>query len=220
VFPLEELARKMGEIAPEVWGATVRDAAKKLAVMAVSGARKGIQDGVSPDGKPYKPLKHPRPGGGRDKPLQDKGLLKASLSASVTEGGLKLQASHPGANVHQFGAKIKARGNKRLAIPLTKEAKRVGSPRKNNFPRKLFVIGTDKSTAYLAEAVGKGKAAKIVIHYALVKEVNVPARPFVGFSAETMGNMAGLLEREFAEHWKAAIEAAYRANPLIKPGSP
>ena len=36
----------------------------------------------------------------------------------------------------------------------------------------------------MAERKGKGKKAKIVIHYVLKKEVTVPARPFIGFSPD------------------------------------
>lgn len=199
-----------------IWGETVRDSQDKLTTLAVSGAKDHFTSQRAPDGTPWKPLAHPRPTGG-NKVLRDKGLLAASISASVTEGELRLTASHPAANVHQFGATIRPKSARRLAIPLTRDAKRV--PRPREFPRPLFVVGTVSATAYLAESLGKGRRARIVFHYALVKEVTVPARPFVGFSQETLSKMVRLLYETFTEKLFAAFESAraanYAANPII-----
>lgn len=202
---LSELAKHMSATEPTVWGATVGICAKKLAVMAVSAARRGMRDGISPDGTPYKPLAHPRPNGG-DKPLRDKGLMAASLSASVTEGGLRLAASSPGANLHQYGGTVKAAPGKMLAIPLTREAKRVGSPRKNNFPRKLWVFSSPRNK-FLVETKGKGSKKQLVFHYILKDSVTVPARPFVGFSAATMSAMMEVLYESFTKQLITVLKA-------------
>lgn len=220
MLALHALAPSLLAAEPHLWGDTVRRCMPALRVMAVSGNKAFFQEGRGPDGKPWAPLKHPRPGkGGSGKPLQDRGLLKASISASVTETELKLSASRAGANTHQFGATIRPKNAKRLAIPLTPEAKRAGSPRKG-FPRPLFVVGVNDQVAYLAEQKGKGKRQTMVFHYVLVREVKIPQRVFVGFSAETLDKMTTLLGTEYNKGVVAALEgqrqAHYAANPLIR----
>ena len=75
-----------------------------VADFAVKAMRDGMRAGVSPDGTPYRPLKRPRRGGRGGGPLIDTGLLRSSLSASVTADQLTLSASSPGAATHQFGS--------------------------------------------------------------------------------------------------------------------
>jgi phage gpG-like protein len=70
-------------------------------------------------------------------------------------------------------------------------AKRAGSPR--NFPGKLSPrIG--KRGGVLVQA-GKGKN-KGKAHYALVKKVTIPARPFVGWSDAAVDAVAKLVLKE------------------------
>lgn len=204
---------------PEVWGDTVRATIPALCRLAVSGAKDHFRLSQGPDGRQWAPLAHPRPRGG-DKPLRDRGLLMASLSASKTEQGLRLAASHPGANLHQFGGTVKPKRAKMLAIPVSKEAVRSGPAR--SFPRPLFVLrGT--SGAVLAEVKMRGKGrsrtGENVVHYVLARSVKVPARPFVGFSADTLHKMTRLVLATFQTRLIAAMEgrrqAYYSANPII-----
>lgn len=198
-----------------VWGEVIFICKKRLEVTALSGAKDFFTNSVGPDGKPWEPLAHPRPNGGA-KPLQDKGLLKASMSAMVTEEGLRLSASSPGANVHQFGATLKPTKAKHLSIPLTKEAKRVGGAR--HFPRKLFPMTGPRATV-LAERTGKGKRAKVVVHYVLKEQVTVHKREFVGFSAATLDKIGTIIAVSFEERLMMTLEgkraAHFAANPLI-----
>jgi phage gpG-like protein len=162
-----------------------------IEVVVVSGIKQGINDSTSPDGTPYKPLGFPRASGG-NKPLRDKGLLAASVSASMTGTEISMRANSPGARLHQFGGKIVPKTAKALTIPKSPEAKRAGSAR--NFPRPLFVLGST-----LAERVGKGKSAKIVVHYIFVMSVTVPARPYLGINTKTMGQINTILSREYSK---------------------
>lgn len=212
MLSLDDLAR-LDNTRAVVWGEVVKMCERQLIVLAVSGAKDHFTDRVGPDGKPWRVLAHKRPNGG-DKPLQDSGLLKASLSAEVTAGQLRLKASRAGADVQQFGATIRAKG-KKLSIPVSKEAKRAGGAK--NFPRKLFPLTGPKATV-LAERTGK-RVKKLVVHYVLKDEVTIPARPFVGFSAATLQRISTLLAVAYEEHLTATLEgqraAHFKANPII-----
>jgi phage gpG-like protein len=212
VLALQQLAGFLSGIDAELFGEVVRDNARKLEVMAVSGAKEHFRESRTPEGQAWKPLAHPRVSGG-DKPLRDKGLLMASLSASVTEGQLRLMASHPGANVHQFGATIRPKRAKKLAIPLSREAKRAGRPK--NFPRKLRWRPTNGSSSLLYEVTGK-RVKKVTMHFVLVDQVTIPARKFVGFSDETIARIVILLTTEFDKALTRnlnAIPDSYFARP-------
>lgn len=180
----------------------VRDAMPVLKVVAVGGVREHFQTATGPDGLPWKKLRHERPDGGSGLPLSDKGLLAASVSASTTEDEITLRASHPAANVHQYGATIRPTRARALTLPLTPEAKRVGSPGRNRFPRPLFVLSLDNQRGFLAERTPEGG---MVLHYVLRKMVVVPARPFLGYSAKTLDRMTKILADRYARRVASAL---------------
>lgn len=171
-------------------------------VISVAGVREHFVRSQTPYGVPWKPLKHPRPSGGGT-PLRDTGLLLASVSAEITEEGIALKASHPGANVHQFGAVIRPVRAKALTIPLTPEAKRTGSPGRGRFPRPLFIYRTHNDHAFLAESTANG----LTLHYRLEKEVRIPAREFLGFSDATLAK----LDKILADAYEKEIAKAFGA---------
>lgn len=153
---------------------------KVTAVLLGAATKENFDRGQSPDGTPWNPLAWPRARGG-SKPLRDRGLLMASTSARgaghVEEYGadsLVFGTNHESAALHQHGGTIRPRKGKFLAIPLTKEAARSGRPR--GFPDPLHFASRDPSRGG-ALMDKKGKA-----HFALVKQVTVPARPFLGFN--------------------------------------
>lgn len=90
-----------------------------------------------------------------------------------------------------FGGTVKPVRAKNLAIPLTAEAKKTGSPR--NFPRALFfvparggVLGTSASTSgFLAEDRGRTKKdgskgkQQLRMQYILKRSVVIPSRKFM-----------------------------------------
>lgn len=119
-----------------------------------------------PDGTSWSPLRHNRPRGG-NKPLLDKGLLRASLTSRgighierVTPTSLEWGTNLVYAATHQFGAVITPKRGKFLAIPASIEAQRAGSPR--NFPnakvRLGWKIGTKGGVIY--EKPGAKKKTK------------------------------------------------------------
>jgi hypothetical protein len=95
-----------------------------------------------------------------------------------------------------------------LAIPLTVEAKRAGSPRR--FRGTLFGVRAG-DTLLLVEKPGGGGRARNAgpgkAQYVLVKEVTVPARPYLGFSEKTQGAIeevvADSLAKWVAHPWKS-----------------
>jgi phage gpG-like protein len=183
-----QFAQQLQTMARRFPDAAVR-AAGEIAVVAAGAVKKGITDGVSPDGTPFVPLGRPRPRGG-NKPLMDTGVLRSSISAEADGTGLTLRANAPGASLHQSGGTIVPVRAKALSIPVSKEAARTGSPR--NFPRKLFV---PKGTRVLAESTGKGK---LLVHYVLAQSVTIPARPYLGVSAETAQRIGAVIARRLA----------------------
>lgn len=191
---LSDLVSAMNSAGADLERKVLASCMSAIRVMSVSGARQGLSDGTDIHGKPFAPLKHARPEGA-GKPLQDKGLLAASLSASVTESEVTLSANSPGAGLQNYGGTVYPTKAKRLAIPVTVEAKRVGSPG-GRFPRPLFVLSTKSATTgLLAENVG----GKIVVHYVLVKSVTVPARQYLGWSAQTLARIGQLTSHKYAE---------------------
>lgn len=167
---------------PDQIAAAVVGTLPAAAVRARGGVQQHFQTSTGPDGVPWKPLAHPRPAGGH-LPLLDKGLLAASVTAKVDGDEIVLQASHPGARLHQFGGVVYPVRARALAIPISREATKVTGPR--SFGRPLQLIpGRSGGPARLVEP-GRGKGAPKT-HFLLVRSVTVPKRTYLGFSAETL----------------------------------
>lgn len=192
---LDQLADKLQRMAAESTREIPAATGRKLCVAAVAGMRKTFATSTAPDGTPWAPLKFPRPNGG-SKPLMDTGLLAASGSATFDGDTLTLRANGPGAAVHNFGATIRPVNAKFLAIPVTREARKVTGPRA--FPRDLFFIPRKSGPGgSLAERVAKGKKkGQVLVHYLLRDHVDVPARQFMGFSEDTLLAMGEIIEHD------------------------
>lgn len=168
-----------------------------IAIMSASGAKKGIRDGIDIHGKPFAPVKYPRPSGKSGFPLRDKGLLGASIAATMPQETVILTANAPGARLLNNGGIVRPKRAKALAIPISKEAGRVGSPGGGRFPRPIFFRATRSASnvvGTLCEAVG----GVLVVHYILVKEVRVPGRQYLGWSAGTLDKIQTLLADRYA----------------------
>ena len=150
---------------------------RALAVKARADIQGFFQSSISPEGNPWAPLKFPRIRGG-DKPLLDTGRLRASFVGDVLPDGVKVSTNHPQAGILNDGGTIRAK-KKFLAIPLTRKAQLAGSPLR--FGKPLVFRGNANKGAWM-EAKGRGKNKTLVAQYALVKQVTIPARPFLGFS--------------------------------------
>ena len=185
-----EQIKALGESFPEA----AKRAAASIAIVAAGAVKKSMTEGVSPDGTPFKALSWSRPQGG-SKPLLNTGVLRASITAEANDVGVTIRANAPGARLQQEGGTVKPVHAQALTIPISKEAVRAGSAR--NFPRPLFVLKKkDGGEGSLAE---KTKDGKIVVHYLLRKSVTVPARPYLGISAETANRIGQLIAAEMVK---------------------
>jgi phage gpG-like protein len=193
---------------------------KVISRMVLSDIKSNFAGGHSPDGVRWKPLAHGRPSGGSALPLRDNGLLLASLTTRESPTEIAVGTNLAYAGVHQWGGIIRPVRAKLLAIPITKEAKRAGGPR--NFPRPLTAIIGKSGEGVLLEtpprrpkpakpkrstAVTNGSVKKPAVptpgergkvQFVLVKEVVVPARPFLGLSAGLLDRVERLLIDEAA----------------------
>lgn len=95
--------------------------------------------------------------------------------------------NHPGAALLNFGGLIRAKG-KMLAIPLTKEAVRAGSPRRFRGDLKFRAVGRRKFLLGTED-----KAGRFVGQFLLVDQVKVPAREFFGVSDKAIEQVADAL---------------------------
>lgn len=168
---------------PQVAGA-VAGILPAAAVRAKAGVTDHFRTGIGPDGVSWRALAFPRPSGGTQ-PLRDQGLLEASVTARVEGDTIVLRASHPGARTHQYGAVIRPVRAKSLAIPVSREAARVASPR--TFGRSLaFVPGRKGGNAVGRLVEDRGGRRQPKTHYILVRSVKVPRRMYLGFSRATV----------------------------------
>lgn len=182
---------------------------KVARLLLIAQTKESFAGGHAPDGTPWAPLAHPRPRtGGADVPLRDTGILMGSVTGKgqgnidvIDEEGLTFGTNLDRAAIHQYGGTIQPTKAGALAIPLTKDAARAGSPR--NFPRPLGMVKRPGKPPLLVETTsgrrGKrkdfigptplGKGAKTIFHYVLMRSVRIPARPFLGFAAKTIAKI-------------------------------
>lgn len=156
------------------------------AIMAASDVRNNFARSQSPEGVPWRRLAHPRPNSsGKDQPLRDTGLLMASCYGRADATSITVGSNLVYARLHQFGGVVKPVRAQWLSIPLTREAYRSKSPR--NYPGDLRAV--------ISKKTGKGVLLDTddVAQYALVKEVEVPARPFLGFSPSFLDRIQRML---------------------------
>ena len=168
-----------------------RPAWKAVGVVLAADTKKNFAGQHAPDGTPWKPILGYRPRGGK-RILRDRGLLMASVTGRGPfhferetrlsfEWGTNLEY----AATHQYGAVIRPKNARALAIPLTVEAARYDSPL--NFPRHLRLVWPKgRSSGWLVEdkpgTKRAGLKAKTILHYKLAAKATVPARPFLGFN--------------------------------------
>jgi len=181
----------------------LKEIAPEVAKLARDGVIEGVRSGVGPDGKPFKPLAHTRPGGG-SKPLLDKGIMAASVSAFVTQDHIELRSNHIAAAMHQNGAVIRAK-KQFLTIPVSTEAVRAGGARKFQAGRLFFLEGRLQGSGLLCE---RGANGGLKVHYVLKKEVRVPQRLWIGFSEMTELKIVRLVREKATEIVARSIETA------------
>ena len=81
------------------------------------------------------------------------------------------------AHAHEYGATIRPKKGKYLAIPLTKEAQAAGSPRA--FSDLYFVNAKDGKVLMVRDKKKRGGKTESEAMYLLVKSVTLPERSFI-----------------------------------------
>lgn len=170
----------------------------RLGTAMVAETRARFLTATAPDGSRWQPLARPRPDGG-SRPLLDTGVLRASITYRAEPDAVVVGSNSPYAGLHQSGGTVRPRSGKYLAIPLTREAKRAGSPR-----RMSGLQFRPSKGGRAGVLVGVGGVAQ----YALVKSVTVPARPFVGVSAELAETLAGVAADYYGDLYGAEVASA------------
>lgn len=161
---------------------------RELAQIAVSDVKRRFATGTAPDGARWKPLRYPRANGGTQ-PLRDTGVLMASITGRHTATEVIVGTTHPGAALHNFGGTVVPKRTKFLALALSAQAKRAGSPRR--------MSGTPNMPLFARKVGGR-----MVGHFLLVKRVVVPRREFMGLSAQGIGAITAALAERAAKDWQ------------------
>lgn len=188
-----DLARNAGAVggplAPPVAPRRPMDprAAREVAQVLAADVKRRFASGTTPGGQRWRSLKYPRPRGG-DRPGLDTGRLMNSVTAKVEGDVVVVGTAHPAAPLFNFGGLVRPKKAKRLAIPLTPEAVRAGSPRR--------MRGGLKVPLFARKVRGKW-----VGHWLLVRQVRVPAREFLGVSREGWAAVAAVLGDAAARRW-------------------
>lgn len=165
---------------------------KELVAALVSDVKRRFLTGTSPDGTRWRPLKFKRPRGGT-RPLQDTGRLMASITGRSSPTEVVVGTAHPAAALQQHGGVVRPKKGKFLAIPLTKEAQRAGSPRR--------MKGSTRMPLFARRVDGQ-----LVGHFLLCKKVTVPPRPFLGLSRECEKVIAAILLDAATRRWQTGRE--------------
>jgi phage gpG-like protein len=166
--------------------------------LIVHDIEENFRQSHGPDGTPWPALAHPRANSqGSDKPLLDKGFLMASAVGpgtghieEMTGSRLIIGSSLPQAGIHQRGGTITPKNARALAVPVSKEAANFAwSPgnRLKNFPVPLALIQREGHPPVLIESrSGHGrKGEQSIVHFVLLPQVTIPARPFIGIGPDT-----------------------------------
>lgn len=179
-----------GPLAPPLKAAGPLDAAtgRELVQLAVSDVKRRFATGTTPDGAPWKSLRYGRANGG-NQPLRDTGALMASITGRATADEVIVGTNHPGAGLQNFGGTVVPRRGKFLALALSAQAKRAGSPRN--------MRGTKAQPLFARRINGR-----LVGHFLLVKKVAVPRREFLGLSEQGMTAIAAALAERAARTWQ------------------
>lgn len=160
--------------------------ALRLAGMAmVRHTVENFQRGIDPDDRPWRPTSSAtlalRPGGGGGgKTLIDTGLLVQSISTAIPRvdgSSVTIGTNRPGARAHQEGMTIRPVRARKLAQPLTREARRTG-PRRLGTRYPTFI---QRSKAGNLLIFKKERDGSITPVFLLRDSVDIPQRRFFGF---------------------------------------
>jgi phage gpG-like protein len=196
---VDQFVRWAGDAPRRLDALSFEPAFRVIKQLAVSDIKTNFDQGRAPDGAQWAPLRHARPRGG-NKPLRDRGLLMASMTAggqghveTISAREFSFGSNLVQARTHQYGATIRAKKGKYLAIPVSREAVRFGSPREFT-PPLIFIPKKSGRGGVLVEKENKGR-----LHYVLVEQVVIAARSFAGWSAKLLEKVERVIVEYAAE---------------------
>lgn len=169
---LDQFADFLQERADKTQRLSYREPLTAARVLLVADVRENFDQGHDPEGQAWLPLKNPsqRRGGASAKPLRDKDILMASVTAqgnghveTLTDTELVLGTNLDYAAPQQFGASI-------------------------FFPEKR------RSRPWVFESQGR----KVFTRHIKAHQTTIPARPFLGFSARAVDRLEKIFAEWFA----------------------
>lgn len=117
------------------------------------------------------------------------------------------------AHAHEYGATIKPKKGKYLAIPLTKEAQAAGSPRA--FSDLRFVNAKDGKLLMVRDKKKRGGKTESVAMYLLVKSVTLPERSFIRASFDAQQKeLGGIVTGAMVKMLEGAITPTAAAESI------
>lgn len=143
-----------------------------------------------PDGKAWEKSWRARNEGGQTLRLTSR--LRNSITYVASRTSVEAGTNVVSAAIHQFGGIIRAKKGPFLAIPITPQARAAGSPRNM---QGLAVVQSLKGQFMLVES----KTG--VVHYLLRRQVRIPARPFMGVSADDSVELIRVMNSHLERAW-------------------
>lgn len=172
-------------------GGDMTPAMQNLARVLKTGALMRFRSQEGPDGTAWTPSRRVADGGGQTLSLS--GRLRRSLTTASSRTTATVGTNDIRAAIHHFGGTIRAKKGPFLSIPITDSARGAGGPR--NFPGELAVAQTLKGQYILVDKKG-------VAQYLLRRQVEMPARPFLGASASDRTELLASMRRYLEDAWK------------------
>lgn len=161
-------------------------------VIAVAEVKRNIEQGRSPTGASWPPLRFNRIRGGT-RPLRDQGLLLASITGRTDDRGVYVGSPLDYAAIHNYGGTIRPKKAKYLAIPVTRAAQLADSPR--NFPQLSFRPVRRQGGKVRGSLISEDGETQ----YLLVTHVDVPQRRYLGLTRESAKKVTDAASAEIAK---------------------
>lgn len=155
-----------------------------------TAAQLRFREAKGPDGQAWQQSFRAQAEGGQTMSLTRR--LRNSITYRADHESVEVGTNVAYAVVHQFGGVIRAKNGPFLAIPITPQARRAGSPR--NMPGLVVAQSLKGQFMLLDSETG-------TVHYLLRKSVRMPARPFLGASDSDRAELVRVVNDHLNRAW-------------------
>lgn len=155
-----------------------------------TSAQLRFREGRGPDGTAWQQSFRAQLEGGQTLSLTRR--LRNSISYKADQTSTEVGTNVAYAAIHQFGGVIRAKSGPFLAIPITQQARRAGSPRN----MKHLVVAQSLKGQFMLLDHRSG-----TVHYLLRKQVRMPARPFLGVSDDDRTELLRVMSAHLQRTW-------------------